>query len=116
MTRTIPAKRPGVISTWYVAARKRCPVADEVDLGDVTVAWATTDVTLELHALAELVATYRDVAISHEDFVADLAGQLAGSGVELRSVGWDGETAGGRVFVGLECDAVLRESLDAAGA
>lgn len=50
---------------------KRCPYVDEIDLGTVEIAFDGP--ARELHGLAAHLASYRDVAISHEDFTRAIA-------------------------------------------
>lgn len=61
--------------TVTVGVLKRCPYKDEQDDGTATL---TFDVSEgdgpELHELADRLATYRHLVISHEDFTKLLAG------------------------------------------
>jgi hypothetical protein len=59
-------------------ARHLCPFVDEADDGSVTVSWVTSHgETFELHALSELVRAREQERVSHEQWTADLAGDLA---------------------------------------
>lgn len=86
--------------------KKLCPVKDEKDAGWVTIAYRTGGEAIELHGLAELLATFADRRLSHEDFTAELADAL-NADVSSRWM-----TAGMEVV----CDAVLRESVNPDGA
>jgi NADPH-dependent 7-cyano-7-deazaguanine reductase QueF len=57
---------------------KRCPFVDEIDVGTVTLTWSTDGKTAELHALREWLDTFKDRAISHEDFTREVADRLNG--------------------------------------
>lgn len=55
---------------------KRCPYKDEQDDGTATLTFDVGDGDgPELHALADRLATYRHLLISHEDFTRLLAKQ-----------------------------------------
>lgn len=112
---TVPARLPGVVCTAKVTAQHRCPFRPETDTGQLEVSWATTDQTLELHSLAEYVASFSDVETSHEDLVQTVIRQLRSSGVDPRAVRWTGSTAGLDVTVEVS-HAVLRQPVDRAGA
>jgi NADPH-dependent 7-cyano-7-deazaguanine reductase QueF len=60
--------------TVIAPARHLCPFKDEVDVGTVRLEWTTSrGATVELHALAALIATQMTARISHEQWTADLA-------------------------------------------
>lgn len=82
-------------------AQHRCPFVDEVDHGTVHVEWTTTaGQTLELHALAALIAARAETEISHEQWTADLAAAIASSAqVDDLIVTSHWTTAGVRVAV-----------------
>lgn len=79
---------------------KRCPVVDEVDVGEVSLSWDTSDgETLELHGLRALIDGYEDRAISHEEFAHELGDDVfAATGKRVYvTAAW--ETAGMQVKV-----------------
>lgn len=54
----------------------RCPFRDEVDEGRIDLTWTTVGSTLELHALATWLDSFKGDVISHEDLTADIAEHL----------------------------------------
>jgi NADPH-dependent 7-cyano-7-deazaguanine reductase QueF len=54
----------------------RCPYADEIDHGAVTIMWGCSGQTVELHSLAEYLGGFADVAQSHEWIAARIAHEL----------------------------------------
>lgn len=82
-------------------ATHRCPFRDELDQGEVRIEWTTSlGETLELHALAGLIAARADEEISHEQWTADLAEQVAAAAVvDGLCVTSEWQTAGLRVSV-----------------
>lgn len=69
---------------------KRCPYKDERDDGTVTLVFDVGDEDApELHELADLLGTWRDTPISHEEFTRSIG--VALGCVEVRST-W--QTAG----------------------
>lgn len=93
----------------------RCPFADEVDHGTVTVRWTCDGMTLELHYLRGFLDEFRDVKISHEQLVERVRVHAAAqAGVTDVSVTGEFFTAGMRVRVG--AGAVLGDRLRAQGA
>lgn len=54
----------------------RCPYADEVDHGAVTIVWNCLGQTIELHSLAEYLRQFADVAQPHEWIAARIAHEL----------------------------------------
>lgn len=53
---------------------KRCPFKDEIDFGNVILTFKET--APELHYVADLIATYRDRQLSHEDFTNEMLAVL----------------------------------------
>jgi hypothetical protein len=89
-------RAPAGITTHITAPlRHRCPYRDELDVGTVTMIWETIDETFEIHSLRAYLDYFKDVTISHEDLVEDLASLLRDTpGVtgKLITTTWD--TAG----------------------
>jgi hypothetical protein len=118
---THPADAPGVL----VVARAndfqhKCPVVDEIDRGNLTVWWVTTDRTIELHSLRDYLNTWADTATTHEDLVTAIAAALTWAGVAGTGARFTGRTAGMDVEATANptgaTRALLREPLDTAGA
>lgn len=59
------------------AVSKRCPFADETDNGTITLRWRAYQHTYELHQLRRWLDGYRDRAMTHEDFAAEVADLLS---------------------------------------
>lgn len=74
------------------AVFKQCPFKNELDSGEVELTFDGD--APELHGLAELLASYRQVKMSHEDFTREMLVKTAA--VSARST-WT--TAGLRVVV-----------------
>lgn len=93
----------------------QCPYRDEVDEGQVTLAWLCQGATIELHSLAAYLDAWKDCTVSHEQLVDRLALDLgtASPEVHLISVVARFTTAGMSVEV---AGVVPGESLHAAGA
>lgn len=87
-------------STGTVAAQAAikhlCPFEDEADTGSITITWACRGFTIELHSLAEYLAVFTDVSISHEDLVSLIGSDLQdlGDGIAICSVAARFTTAG----------------------
>ncbi len=58
-------------------AVKRCPFVDELDEGTVTLTWERSRWLPELHAVALYLDSYRDLHMSHENYVAAVGSDLA---------------------------------------
>lgn len=58
--------------------RHQCPHVDEADVGEIDLSWNCDGGTLELHSLAEYLASWADVAISHEALTAQILADLVG--------------------------------------
>lgn len=71
---------------------KQCPFKDELDTGEVELTFEGD--APELHALAKLLASYRQVKMSHEDFTREMLAKT--TAVAAQST-WT--TAGLRVVV-----------------
>jgi hypothetical protein len=114
---THPADAPGVLVVARVDDfQHKCPVVDEIDRGNLTVWWVTTDRTLELHSLHDYLDTWEDTATTHEDLVTAIAAALAWAGVAGTGARFTGRTAGMDVEATANptgaTGALLRERLD----
>lgn len=54
-----------------------CPFVQEVDNGNVTIAWDADGWTLELHALRAYLNTFQDREISHEELTDEIRAEVA---------------------------------------
>lgn len=88
----------------------RCPFVDEADDGWVDISWRCNGQTLELHALADWLAKFKDSEISHEAITDTLTRVLGGlDGIEDVTVATRWETAGMTVTVTGGAHEVLRQ-------
>lgn len=67
----------GIVQTVTADVVKVCPVKNEIDKGTVTITYTIEGKSFELHALADYLASFATVAISHEDFTQFLAEDLS---------------------------------------
>lgn len=99
--RTVDA-HPGTEVTVRTVIHHRCPFVDELDIGEVELAWVTDGKTFELHALRDwLYSGFRERRISHEDLTREIDRLLdATDGVTGTRVRTFWSTAGMNVEVG----------------
>lgn len=73
-----------------------CPFKDEVDTGTATITWTCAGWTIELHSLAEYLASFANQAISHECLAASITADLQALGdlIAVQSVTARFTTAG----------------------
>jgi NADPH-dependent 7-cyano-7-deazaguanine reductase QueF len=90
----VPEKAAGTIVTAGTPMEHLCPHQDETDQGHVTVAWETTDVTLELHSLAAYLKTWANEKVSHEELTETILRDIGETGVDAVSVTTKWRTAG----------------------
>lgn len=77
-----------------------CPHRDEVDHGTVTVTWTCAQTTLELHALAAYLRSWRNSTMSHEQITDRITHDLeAVAGIFNVTVSTTWSTAGLAVTV-----------------
>lgn len=97
--RSVPTASRGIRVSATCPLVHRCPHVDELDVGEVTLSWVTTTVTIELHSLAAHLSTYAEAVVSHEDLAQRLVEVLAACGVAEPSVASSWSTAGFAVDV-----------------
>lgn len=81
--------------------RHLCPFVDEVDDGTVTINWACSGSTFELHNLAAYLSDWADSTLTHEAITDRIAHDLATAspGIQLVAVTTTWATAGGSITV-----------------
>lgn len=76
---------------------KRCPYKDEQDTGTAVLRFDVLKDAPELHELADHLATWADIALSHEEFTAMLRDRWWSEGCRSVTTTW--QTAGMTVEV-----------------
>lgn len=86
---------PGVRVTVTAPIRHLCPFKDEIDDGELTLAWRTDHSTVELHSLRLFLGAFADARISHEEVVSEIWGAMNRvDGIRGVSVSTSWRTAG----------------------
>jgi NADPH-dependent 7-cyano-7-deazaguanine reductase QueF len=94
LTRKVDAR--GVTVTATFPLRHLCPFKDEADEGRISIKWAVSKETFELHSLAEYLAEFADLKISHEELTTRIFRELGSMVVGIETT-WS--TAGAEVVV-----------------
>jgi len=69
-----------------VAVTCHCPIYEEIDHYDVTVAWDTAEATFEKHTLQDIIRSYGGSTLTQEDLCESLYDALAETDVSEYSV------------------------------
>jgi NADPH-dependent 7-cyano-7-deazaguanine reductase QueF len=102
--------------TVTMSARHLCPFKPEVDRGEMEISWRTDGNTIELHALAALLASQAQWVISHEEFTAWLTGELSAlDGLTVETVTSRWVTAGGQVSVSSQTTGIATQLAEGGG-
>lgn len=92
--RTVPCDSD-VAMTATAPLRHLCPHVDEINNGDITITWHVDGRTLELHALADYLRSWKDAQLSHEEITDRIGHDISAvDGVKLVSVVTTWDTAG----------------------
>lgn len=84
-----------VTMTATAPLRHLCPHVDEIDNGHIAITWNIDGRTLELHALADYLRSWKDARLSHEEITDRIGHDISAvDGVELVSVVTTWHTAG----------------------
>lgn len=76
MLNVVPESAPSRITITGQLVHQ-CPHVNETDNGTVTISWTCNGETLELHGLAQYLASFRGVPVTHETITEQIRGDLA---------------------------------------